>query len=350
VSGPRFQPWRNAVALVCCVAVALFGGTTAAAPTDSRQTAEARFVEQRPGVPTALTFNVDYHQPDDPDAKPPAVQSVIETLAQGARFDTSVPAQCAASDAQLMAQGEAACAPDSKVGTGYIRIDTGFPDPNRFIEVDVAFLNNADQLIFLTTDRDTGAHVVARSKIEGGQITSSAPPLPGTPPDGGALDVVTSQLDSITREIQGEPRAYITTPPDCPPGGEWVNSLSFTYRDGVTQQVESRSACAKPVSGVGRRSRCANRWQGGEGADRHSGTAQGDRLIGSGGDDSLGGGRGADCLHGNGGADVLRGGPGRDRLIGGRGDDRLIGGPGRDTCDGGPGRDRLQGCEPVVSR
>ena len=360
MSGFRFKAGRNGVALAAGVALALsVGTTTTAAPTDSRQTAEAKFVEGRPGVPTALTFSVDYHQPGDASAKPPAVRTVIETLAQGARFDTAVPGQCTAPDAQLMAQGETACPPDSKVGSGSIRIDTGFPEPNRFIEVDVAFLNNADQLIFLTTDRDTGARVVARARVEGGRLTSSAPPLPGTPPDGGALDVVSTRLESITRVIDGEPRPYIATPPDCPPSGEWVNSLSFTYSDGVTQDVESRSACSNPVARPEGRRRCANRWLGGRGADRHAGTAQGDRLIGSRGDDSLRGGGGADCLHGNGGADVLHGGaardrliggPGNDRLIGGPGNDRLIGGPGRDTCDGGPGRDRLHGCELVVSR
>ena len=354
-----FQAWRGGAALVACAALALSGGTTTAAPTDSRQTAEAKFVEARPGVPTALTFAVDYRQPDDPNAKPPAVRTVIETLAQGARFDTSIPGRCTASDAQLMAQGESACSADTKVGSGYIRVDTGFPEPNRFIEVDVAFLNNADQLIFVTTDRDSGAHVIARARIEGGRLTSSAPPLPGTPPDGGALDVVSTRLESVTRDVDGSRRAYIATPPDCPSGGEWVNSLSFTYADGVTQEVESRSPCLGPAAPAASPGRCANRWLGGPGADRRSGTAQGDRLIGSRGDDSLRGGGGADCLHGNGGADVLHGGaardrlvggPGDDRLVGGPGSDRLIGGPGHDTCDGGPGRDRLHGCERIVSR
>jgi hypothetical protein len=214
------------------------------AQTGSRQSAAARFVEQRPGVPTALTFSVDYVNPDDPSAKPPAVRTVVETLARGARFDTSVPAQCAASDAQLVLQGESACPPGSKVGTGFIRIDTGFPEPNRFLNEDVTFLNNTNQLIFLTTDRASGARFVARASVTGGQLTSSAPPLPGTPPDGGAIDIVQTRLDSISRIVAGEIHGYITTPPQCPPSHAWVNSLSFTYADGVTQNLESSSPCA----------------------------------------------------------------------------------------------------------
>ncbi len=151
--------------LAFCVALALSSGGAAAAQTGQRQSASATFAEQRPGVPTALSLSIDYVNPDDPNAKPPAVRTVVETLAQGARFDTAVPEQCAATDAELISLGENACPPGSKVGTGFIRIDTGFPEPNRFIEVDVVFLNNADELIFLTTDRDSGTRVVARARI-----------------------------------------------------------------------------------------------------------------------------------------------------------------------------------------
>ena len=229
--------------IVLVVLAALVWAPTATAQTGSRQSLTVAFVEQRPGMPSALSFNVDYVNPENPSDKPPAVRTVVETLAAGARFDTDVPQQCRSSDAELMLAGAGACPPGSRVGTGYIRIDTGFPDPNRFIEADVTFLNNAGQVIFLSTDRQTGARVVSRATIEGGRLTSTAPPLPGTPPDGGALDVVRTRLDAITREIGGTRRAYIATPPDCPAGGEWANTVSFTYADGIRQTVVSRSPC-----------------------------------------------------------------------------------------------------------
>jgi hypothetical protein len=331
------------LALGGALVVAPSYAATAAAQTGSRQIAQADFVEQRPGLPSALTFSVDYVNPDDPSAKPPAVRTVMETLAQGASFDTSVPEQCLASDAQLMLQGESACPSGSKVGTGFIRIDTGFSGPNRFIEVDVVFLNNTGQLIFLTTDRDSGARVVARGTIQDGRLTSNAPTLPGTPPDGAAIDVVQTQLESISRVVGGEVRGYITTPPECPPDHTWVNTLSFTYADGVTQTVDSPSPCTEGEGDAAghKPGPCANHWKGSDGADRHAGTSLGDRLSGMRGDDRLRGRRSADCLRGGRGADVLRGG---------RGSDRLIGGPGRDTCFGGRGHDRVRGCELILGR
>ena len=254
MSGVRLGAASRVSAVALWAALVLASAGPALAQPASRQAASAGFVEQRPRVPTALTFSIDYVNPADPGGKPPAVRTVVETLANDARFDTTVPAQCAATDAQLVAMGEAACPPASKVGSGFIRIDTGFPQPNRFLEVDVTFFNNADQLIFLNTSRANGARVVARGTIQGGRLTSNAPPLPGTPPDGGAIDVVQTRLEAISREVGGVRRGYITTPTVCPPGGSWTNTLSFTYADGVTQTVASPSPCVPPtaeITGVG---------------------------------------------------------------------------------------------------
>jgi hypothetical protein len=48
-------------------------------------------------------------------------------------------------------------------------------------------------------------------------------------------------MDAVSRNG----RNYITTPPACPPSGTWTNRVGFTYFDGVTQTVESGSACRR---------------------------------------------------------------------------------------------------------
>jgi hypothetical protein len=231
----------------CVLAGLAFGLVPATTPAQSgsRQSAELRFVEQRPGVPSALTLNIDYVNPDDPGGKPPAVQTVVEELAPGARIDTSVPELCTASDAELMLMGASACPPGSRVGSGTIRVDTGFPEPGRFIDADVTFLNNTNQLIFVSTERGSGTRVVSRSEVENRRILNSAPPLPGTPPDGGAIDVVEARLDAVSRVIDGVRRGYVTTPGNCALGRGWTNSVTFTYADGVSQTVETQSRCSR---------------------------------------------------------------------------------------------------------
>jgi hypothetical protein len=144
----------------------------------------------------------------------------------------------------VMAQGEGACPEGSRVGDGVITVDTGFPGPNRFIVADTTFFNNAGELIFLSQDRATGGRVVSRSVVQERRIISEAPPLPGTPPDGGAIDRVRVDLDQVTTRSDGEVQRYITTPELCPEGkGRWTNMARFIYADGVTQRVKSRSLC-----------------------------------------------------------------------------------------------------------
>src|SRR5919106_267625 len=205
------------VGLACVLPAALAVG--AAAQNGSRQSAALRFVEQRPGVPSAVTFDIDYVNPDDPSAKPPAVRKVVSDFAEGTHINTSVPEQCTATDAQLMLQGATACPAGSKVGGGFVRIDTGFAGDARFLNEDVTLLNNEDEVIFLFTDRAGGARVVNRAVVEGSRTTTTAPPLPGTPPDGGAVDVVQLHLDEISRSVGGDELGYISTPRECPDSG-----------------------------------------------------------------------------------------------------------------------------------
>jgi hypothetical protein len=233
-------------AAVIATALCVLLATGASAQVGSRQTAELKFLEQEASAPTGFTLNIDYVNPSDPDAKPPAVRKVVEELAEGAQIDTAVPDRCTASDAQLMLLGADACPAGSRVGAGTITIDTGFPDPGRFILADVVFVNNTNELIFVSTERDSGARVVTRSAVEGRRIVTEAPPLPGTPPDGGAIDEVRVQIDEVSRTIDGVRHGYVTTPGSCPQSRAWINSVAFTYADGVSQTVDTPSRCVKP--------------------------------------------------------------------------------------------------------
>lgn len=245
---------RSRVRRSCKIAIvgvlALVVGTAAGAPAasaPSRQTASFEFTTPAPGSPSGTVLEVDYVNPADPKAKPPAVRRVVTTLAPGARYDTSVPALCTASDAELMARGAAACPAASKIGFGSLRFDTGVPGPGRLVDADIDLLNNTDELILLNTVRGSSSRVVSRAPIEGRRIVSDVPMLPGTPPDGGALD--TTRFEDFT--IGAAQRGYVVTPPECPPSGHWTNSVSFTYADGATETVESRSPCESRRGGGG---------------------------------------------------------------------------------------------------
>lgn len=223
-------------ALACSACLA--PSAPAASADGIRQSAKAVFSERDRGASTALRLAIDYVNPADPEAKPPPVRSVALTLARGSRIDTGAVPVCEAADAELMTQGPAPCA-DSVVGGGVVTLDTGFPEPFRFLDNDLTLLNAADEVIFLFRQRQLGVRLASHAQIEGRTITATAPFLPGTPPDGAAADTVDETFNATAAG------AYISTPPRCPRSRRWTNRMRFTYDDGVTQTVRSRSRCRR---------------------------------------------------------------------------------------------------------
>jgi hypothetical protein len=229
--------------VVACVLLLLVLAAGAFGASGSYQSASLKFTTNLPGHSTGARLRINYVNPADPNGKPVAVRRVVQTLARGSRFDTSAPVRCAATDAQLMAQGPSACPDRSVVGGGFITVDTGFPAPARFLAEDVTAINADHELIFLTRDRQTGAYLSSRFEVRRRSVVANAPPLPGTPPDGGAIDRVRVHLRPVTVRRDGRVRRYIRTPRRCPASGHWTNRITFTYSDGVKQKVRSHSGC-----------------------------------------------------------------------------------------------------------
>jgi hypothetical protein len=228
--------------LLCLVAAAV-----AFAGGDSRQQSTSALTENRAGKPTAERFAVDYRNPDDPQARPPAVRKVKTILPRGARYRTWVPGSCTASDAELTAVGGAACPPASAIGGGVVTVDTGVPGPARFVVADVEFFNNHTdpdgEFIYLNTVRGSGARTVIRADLSRRTRVTNVEPLPGTPPDGGAIDTADVTVDEVTRKVGDKRRAYITTPRRCAKRRHWTARVRFTYEDGVTQTQKTRRRC-----------------------------------------------------------------------------------------------------------
>ena len=213
------------------------------------QTSEYTLTKKRTARPAGEHFVFDYVNPEDSDAKPPAVKKVVTILPRGGRYDASVPGSCTASDEELTAQGAAACPADSAIGGGVITVDTGVPGPARIVTADTEFFNNAEdpegEFIYLNTIRDTGARTVLRADVTRRRTVTVAPFLPGTPADGGAIDTVDVEVAKVVRTIDGQRRAYITTPPRCPRSRTWFARVRFTYDGDYSQTVATPNGCRR---------------------------------------------------------------------------------------------------------
>jgi hypothetical protein len=235
---------RRTVRLIAgTLGVVLVAGSALALAGGSRQEARYKLGSHRFHHGTSEHFVFDYRNPEDPGAKPPAVRRVVTILPRGARYDTSVPGSCTASDAELMAQGAGACPKRSAIGGGVVTVDTGAPGPGRIVTADVEFFNNDEdgggEFIYLNTVRGSGARTVIRADVTRRRTITLAGMLPGTPPDGGAIDTVDLKVAAVHTK-SGD---YITTPRRCPDWGFWRTKVRFTYADDVTQTVRDRSRC-----------------------------------------------------------------------------------------------------------
>jgi hypothetical protein len=215
------------------------------------QTASIDFGTTTPAIATYEDIAIDYVNPSEPDGKPPAVRKVETFLQGGARYHSSAVALCTASDAELMAQGEAACPPESKIGEGFTTVDTGVSGPGRFVEVDIDFFNNTGELIYLNTVRGAGARVVVRGQAYKRRVVTELDMLPGSPPDGGAIDTVQIRIGTLAGAPDAEPSGYLTTPPRCPRRGTWINRIRFTYANGQTQETSNEVPCVKSPKSSG---------------------------------------------------------------------------------------------------
>ena len=82
--------------------------------------------------------------------------------------------------------------------------------------------------------------MVSRSRVGADSVTIGFPAVPGGPPD--------FLLGYKSLRIGGPPagtaeRPGVRTPPACPESGSWTNTLTFTYRDGVTQTQTATTPC-----------------------------------------------------------------------------------------------------------
>jgi hypothetical protein len=234
---------RRTVRLIAgTLGVVLVAGSALALAGGSWQEARYKLGSHRFHHGTSEHFVFDYRNPEDPGAKPPAVRRVVTILPRGARYDTSVPGSCTASDAELMAQGAGACPKRSAIGGGVVTVDTGAPGPGRIVTADVEFFNNANEFIYVNTVRGAGARTIIRAEVTDRLTITPAGMLPGTPPEGGSIDTV----DVTVEGVENERGNYITTPPRCPKDRSWTARVRFEYDGGVAQTMPTENRCRKP--------------------------------------------------------------------------------------------------------
>jgi len=198
-----------------------------------------------PGTPTGMSIDVLFKHPDDPEAKPPALDTAELMLPRGMRIDDGAVPRCDATDDDFQLQGRDACPAETQIGSGAVTVMLGIPPADPQTLDIVAFNGNGEivEVVFFP-----GTNVVAgidRLTIEDGRLVAHPPSPPGGPPDGRTA-IRELQLEVPLRIGPGGD-SFITTPPRCPRRRAWRSRGHFGFADGGTTVVGDRTRCRRPT-------------------------------------------------------------------------------------------------------
>jgi len=225
-----------AVVAATATAMAAAPGVQAGVRADYKQ----MFTTSIPGTSTGIDTQILYKHPSDPEAKPIPVRREVFTFPAGTTYDETVVPDCTASDLELMVLGKSACPPDSWIGGGQgDTLMTGFPGAGES-PMDLDAWDNGGDLVLLGGAHDFPLRLVAHGRREGQVMTVDAPRSPGGPPDG---ESAIRRVHHVFAARSLGARAYIRTPPTCPPSGVWTFSAQFTFADGVVEEGVSQMPC-----------------------------------------------------------------------------------------------------------
>ena len=227
-----------AMAVMLAVVATVQGGET------DRATYDFKLSAKRPSAPSGMSVHVVFKDPEDPEAKPPALDGAVLGLPRGMQIDDTAVPSCDATDDDFQMQGRDACPAETQVGSGAVTVMLGIPpaDPQK---LDLVAFNGDGEIVEVVFFADS--NVVAgidRVTIEEGSLVAHPPSPPGGPPDG---RTAIRELElNVPRRIGPEGDSYVTTPPRCPRRRSWRSRGEFEFADGGATAVRDRTRCRRP--------------------------------------------------------------------------------------------------------
>lgn len=226
---------ETVVAITCAAALA----SVTVAVDAHASSVSLRFAARTPAKQSTMRLFLRYTRPGQPGAKPSPIRRLVIDAPAGTRFHSASFPSCGASDAEVMADGPAACPAASRIGGGPITVLTGFGKPfDPFVSPTAVFNDGRGWLeVSQTPDEPRRTIAVTRLTVNGRRISGDIAATPGGPPDG--------QSAVSTVDFSFGARRYITTPPGCPKTRRWVTKAGYTFADGRTEAVRGTTPCVR---------------------------------------------------------------------------------------------------------
>jgi hypothetical protein len=194
------------------------------------------------GASTGISFKTTFADPDAATGLPSGVKSFVIKLHKGTKIDPAGATQCTATNAELMAQGPAACPAASKIGKGTATATP--PTGGAGVTVDAVVFNEKvnGKAAFLFMFVSNNAYVTAFDAfVKGNKLSASG--LDGAIPGGLIVTKFNGSIDKHSKGKGKKKHNLITSPAKCPKSKKWTNTSTFTFNNGDKDTASSTSAC-----------------------------------------------------------------------------------------------------------
>jgi hypothetical protein len=196
------------------------------------------YSNQVPGKPAGFDALATWSDPGEPGGKPKEIRRIRVQFEKGSKLDTRALPTCNASAEDIAVKAVRACPARAKLGEVHTQgVYAGSTAPfNSF-----ATLFNAKRqiIVVVTLDSPRGRLLTDfRDDVAKDSITVHLK-------IGRGISLVRFQahVPAHVRKQGGKRRSYFTTPPTCPAGGAWTNTVIFSYRDGTSDQHSATTPC-----------------------------------------------------------------------------------------------------------
>jgi hypothetical protein len=224
----------RAALVLLAAAIVLASATAGLASPQFTSSFELAYVPSSAGASAGIDTLMRWSDPGEPGGKPRRVTKIMLLFERGTRIDTSAVSLCRASDAAVLRQGEGACPRASKIGSGTSKLT---PGSGPVAQTQISFFNAPKQIIVLVSVSGRTL-AVYRDDIKGRAVTVNL-----ALPSSLSLLELHATINPRKRRHVRKGRIYFRNPRTCPPSGQWLTTVVWTYADGSTQQLSDAAPC-----------------------------------------------------------------------------------------------------------
>ena len=210
--------------LIGTVVIAALAASVAIAATI--QTYSQKFSVKHPGKSTGMTFSAKAR--DSSGGAPTPAKRVVLTFPAGTKINAGALPKCTNANN---------CPASSQLGTGKAKVFLGSVG----LPFDAKVYNRTGGLLVVINNPTDPAHpVVLKPRLVGLKLILDFPKLTV-----GGTRAIVAEVSVTTNKVGSGARAYTTTPKSCPSNHAWTFRSQFSYEDGTSKSMTSKSACTR---------------------------------------------------------------------------------------------------------